>query len=442
MISIIYHRDPTDISRDKLVETLEKMRKNFATKCKPHDEDDMHSVPIQDMGNYHEYLKSQAQPLRELEAQLVRQHMFGNPFKLVSKDAARNMMGGGGMFGGADEIDEILEESAENSANTGQQQQQQQQQRTGNSQQQQQLLLQQQQTRRGGMRQQRRSVKGPLSKRINYLKNLYTQNNASSGSGAVSTISDSDIEIMDDLSSIGSEVTTTTVGSGAQFSGESSDADLKNNGQIDPAAAAEDVANLNDFNDMDVEMLDQQQTQQQQQQINDANELLNDEVIEINEKADGLIPSISNEDDDINNNKSGADIGLSDALRSMSVLSGAFSSPNELLLMTAVGSASGFSALCDNYLEQSYIQLKILCMEQVKRPGKDHARLFQLIQEAPLTIRLRCFLLRELAHEAARFKRTQLVQLLNKYASLLLQLASVTLGSNGSSQPIAKAEAV
>ena len=96
------------------------MRKNFFYKLKPSDDDDLHSVPIQDMGNYHEYLKNQVQPLRELEATLVRQHMFGNPFKLVSKDAKSN-----GMFG-ADEIDEILEESAENSQQNQQKSQQQQ----------------------------------------------------------------------------------------------------------------------------------------------------------------------------------------------------------------------------------------------------------------------------------------------------------------------------
>ena len=58
------------------------------------------------MGNYHDYLKSQIPPLREIESKMVRQHMFGNPFKLVSREQKA-------MFG-ADEIDEIDEESTEN----------------------------------------------------------------------------------------------------------------------------------------------------------------------------------------------------------------------------------------------------------------------------------------------------------------------------------------
>ena len=58
------------------------------------------------MGNYHDFLKSQTPPLRDIEAKMVREHMFGNPFKLVSREQKA-------MFG-ADEIDEILEESTEN----------------------------------------------------------------------------------------------------------------------------------------------------------------------------------------------------------------------------------------------------------------------------------------------------------------------------------------
>ena len=59
------------------------------------------------MGNYHDYLKSQTPPLRDIESKMVRQHMFGNPFKLVSREQKKSMFG-------ADEIDEILEESTEN----------------------------------------------------------------------------------------------------------------------------------------------------------------------------------------------------------------------------------------------------------------------------------------------------------------------------------------
>jgi 3-hydroxyisobutyrate dehydrogenase-like beta-hydroxyacid dehydrogenase len=84
------------------------------------------------------------------------------------------------------------------------------------------------------------------------------------------------------------------------------------------------------------------------------------------------------------------------------------------------------SDLCDNYLEQSYIHLKILCIEQVKRAGKDHSRLFELIQESQLSIRMRQFLLKELVYEAQRFKRSNLVQAMMKYANLLQQLAQAT----------------
>merc|ERR1712127_82088 len=83
------------------------MRTNFFNRLKNADEDDLHSISIQDMGNYHEYLKNQTQPLRELDPQMVRQHMFGNPFKLVSKEQRNSLFG-------ADEIDEVFEESAEN----------------------------------------------------------------------------------------------------------------------------------------------------------------------------------------------------------------------------------------------------------------------------------------------------------------------------------------
>lgn len=95
-------REPAEIERSKLAEMLNKMRKNFydSTALKPADDDDLHSLPIQEMGNYHEYLKNQVPPLRELETQLVRQHMFGNPFKLVSKDQKNSLFG-------ADEIDEV-----------------------------------------------------------------------------------------------------------------------------------------------------------------------------------------------------------------------------------------------------------------------------------------------------------------------------------------------
>jgi len=42
----------------------------------------MHSMPVSQMGNYQEYLKRMTSPLREVESMPVRQHMFGNPFKI------------------------------------------------------------------------------------------------------------------------------------------------------------------------------------------------------------------------------------------------------------------------------------------------------------------------------------------------------------------------
>jgi type VI protein secretion system component VasK len=156
------------------------MRLNFLHRQKPGDEDELHSVPIQDMGNYHEYLKNQTQPLRELETQMVRQHMFGNPFKLVSKEQKSSIFG-------TDEIDEVIEESAENSNNNQLQQSQ-------NSQPQQQ----QQQQQQGSNRRSGTKRKGALSKDINYLKNFY--NNNSSSSSVI--MSDSESEVTDDLSSV------------------------------------------------------------------------------------------------------------------------------------------------------------------------------------------------------------------------------------------------
>lgn len=42
----------------------------------------VHSMPVSQMGNYQEYLKRMTSPLREVESMPVRQHMFGNPFKI------------------------------------------------------------------------------------------------------------------------------------------------------------------------------------------------------------------------------------------------------------------------------------------------------------------------------------------------------------------------
>lgn len=47
-------------------------------------------MPVSQMGNYQEYLKRIAPPLREIESTPVRQHMFGNPFKIDKVLILRN----------------------------------------------------------------------------------------------------------------------------------------------------------------------------------------------------------------------------------------------------------------------------------------------------------------------------------------------------------------
>lgn len=52
--------------------------------------DQLHSVPIAQMGNYQDFLKAAPQPLRDADPeQPKRLHTFGNPFKLDKKVDAR-----------------------------------------------------------------------------------------------------------------------------------------------------------------------------------------------------------------------------------------------------------------------------------------------------------------------------------------------------------------
>lgn len=79
------YRNPFDVPRRDLIDEIARMRENFL-KLPTHGiviytKDAGHSLPIADMGNYQEYLKSKQQPLREIEPTNVRQHMFGNPYK-------------------------------------------------------------------------------------------------------------------------------------------------------------------------------------------------------------------------------------------------------------------------------------------------------------------------------------------------------------------------
>ena len=81
-------RNPFDIPRNRLLDQLVRMRANLIGGGRGRvgvqlvDADTRHSLPISSMGNYQDYLKKQPPPLKDVEEQPVRQHMFGNPFKI------------------------------------------------------------------------------------------------------------------------------------------------------------------------------------------------------------------------------------------------------------------------------------------------------------------------------------------------------------------------
>ncbi|XP_053561535.1 integrator complex subunit 6 [Bombina bombina] len=83
-------RNAYDIPRTNLLDHLTRMRANMLKSTsrflKGQDEDQVHSIPIFQMGNYQEYLKQIPSPLRELDSDQPRRlHTFGNPFKLDKK---------------------------------------------------------------------------------------------------------------------------------------------------------------------------------------------------------------------------------------------------------------------------------------------------------------------------------------------------------------------
>ncbi|XP_010164149.1 integrator complex subunit 6 [Antrostomus carolinensis] len=83
-------RNAYDIPRRNLLDQLTRMRSNLLKSTRKYlkgqDEDQVHSVPIAQMGNYQEYLKQIPSPLRELDPDQPRRlHTFGNPFKLDKK---------------------------------------------------------------------------------------------------------------------------------------------------------------------------------------------------------------------------------------------------------------------------------------------------------------------------------------------------------------------
>lgn len=79
-------RNPYDIERKDLLDQIIRMRANFLQPSSKYskliDDDTRHTLPISQMGNYQDHLKKMPMPLREIESAPVRQHMFGNPFKI------------------------------------------------------------------------------------------------------------------------------------------------------------------------------------------------------------------------------------------------------------------------------------------------------------------------------------------------------------------------
>ncbi|KAH8040226.1 hypothetical protein HPB51_009774 [Rhipicephalus microplus] len=81
-------RNPFDISRASLLHQVARMRARYlhpGTITRLQDAEQLHNLPVSQMGNYQEYLKRMPTPLREIESTPVRQHMFGNPFKIEKR---------------------------------------------------------------------------------------------------------------------------------------------------------------------------------------------------------------------------------------------------------------------------------------------------------------------------------------------------------------------
>ncbi|XP_046902200.1 integrator complex subunit 6 isoform X2 [Hypomesus transpacificus] len=82
-------RNAYDIPRSHLLDQLSRMRRNLlkgSLVLTGQDPDQLHSVPVAQMGNYQDFLKAAPQPLRDADPeQPKRLHTFGNPFKLDKK---------------------------------------------------------------------------------------------------------------------------------------------------------------------------------------------------------------------------------------------------------------------------------------------------------------------------------------------------------------------
>lgn len=96
-------RNPYDIPRKDLLRQLNKLHSLLlhpnARVSRLLEEERIHNMPVQQMGDYHEYLSKAQAPLRELETAPSRLHTFGNPFKVNKNlmiDEADEAMPGGG----------------------------------------------------------------------------------------------------------------------------------------------------------------------------------------------------------------------------------------------------------------------------------------------------------------------------------------------------------
>ncbi|GMT03500.1 hypothetical protein PENTCL1PPCAC_25674 [Pristionchus entomophagus] len=108
------YRNPFSIEKHQLVQMLPRLRLNLEQQirdspipalegglpgmsCKLQTAYELHSLPVSQMGNYDEYVKSLEQigggPLREVEHRAMRENTFGNPFKKDKKSLAVDEVG-------------------------------------------------------------------------------------------------------------------------------------------------------------------------------------------------------------------------------------------------------------------------------------------------------------------------------------------------------------
>ncbi|KHN74705.1 Integrator complex subunit 6-A [Toxocara canis] len=132
-------RNPFEIPRSQLIEQVEKMRVNLALhlrdtnvsalvggrpgmSIKLQHAEDLHNLPVGEMGNYQEYVKGLEAtgrgPPREVEPQAIRAHAFGNPFKIDKKSIAVDEVGEGNLLGGANKGDGLKKRSNGNGMST------------------------------------------------------------------------------------------------------------------------------------------------------------------------------------------------------------------------------------------------------------------------------------------------------------------------------------